>query len=152
MAKIRDGFVSNSSSSSFICDVCSEEYQGYDGTYEIDTAECVNGHYFCAEHLLECLDEDNIYDDDNLYKECTCPICMFKVISNYDIAKYLYNIYKIDKQIVFDEIKKVNKRRKRLYDYEYVKYIFDKFELTEDIILKKIKDEFGVYSNFLNNI
>lgn len=43
--KIRTGFVSNSSSSSFVCDVTGEIYSGVDMTlYDFDLIECVRGH------------------------------------------------------------------------------------------------------------
>jgi hypothetical protein len=50
--KIRKGFVSNSSSSSYICDVCGEDATGMD----VDLAEwemyvCENGHTFCESHM-----------------------------------------------------------------------------------------------------
>lgn len=46
--KIRQGFVSNSSSSSFICDVCNREEAGMDlSLSDIEMSECVNGHTFC---------------------------------------------------------------------------------------------------------
>ena len=52
--KIRIGFVSNSSSSSFVCDICAETFNGYDGDYG-DTKElcCIGGHSFCDEHLKD---------------------------------------------------------------------------------------------------
>ena len=47
--KKRYGFVSNSSSSSYTCQVCGEQGEYYD---ECPTIECTNGHEFCEEHLL----------------------------------------------------------------------------------------------------
>jgi len=50
--KYRTGFVSNSSSSSFVCDVCGAEYSGMDASiYDADMVECENGHIFCESHL-----------------------------------------------------------------------------------------------------
>lgn len=43
--KIRNGFVSNSSSSSFICDVCGTVESGYDASMsEMGMINCENGH------------------------------------------------------------------------------------------------------------
>ena len=51
MVKYRTGFVSNSSSSSFICDVCGEIFSGFDmGLDEAGMYQCVNNHTFCEEH------------------------------------------------------------------------------------------------------
>ncbi len=59
--KIRNGFVSNSSSSSFTCDVCGENVSGWDlGLSEAEMSECVNGHVLCDEHLSE---SDVIYEE-----------------------------------------------------------------------------------------
>lgn len=50
--KLRLDFVTNSSSSSFVCDVCGLAASGYDGEYDDCTPKCcVNGHCFCDEHL-----------------------------------------------------------------------------------------------------
>jgi hypothetical protein len=52
--KIRNGFVSNSSSSSFTCDVCGESQSGMDmGLSEAGMFECENGHTCCESHQLE---------------------------------------------------------------------------------------------------
>ena len=48
--KVRAGFVSNSSSSSFVCDICGREEAGYDGEYGISVATCDEGHAWCNEH------------------------------------------------------------------------------------------------------
>ena len=50
--KIRNGFVSNSSSSSFICQVCGEEASGMDmGLEDAGMFQCVNNHTVCRNHL-----------------------------------------------------------------------------------------------------
>ena len=52
--KVRKGFVSNSSSSSFVCDVCGNDYSGMDACLEDAMMyECSNGHTFCEHHLEE---------------------------------------------------------------------------------------------------
>jgi len=52
--KIRLGFVSNSSSSSFTCVICKEDVSGMDlGIDEAGMCECVNGHIFCQDHLTK---------------------------------------------------------------------------------------------------
>lgn len=49
--KIRFGFVSNSSSSSFTCDVCGETCSGMDASArDFEMTQCVNGHCFCDAH------------------------------------------------------------------------------------------------------
>jgi hypothetical protein len=52
MAKIRNGFVSNSSSSSFICDFCGYNESGYDLCLsDVDMSQCEKGHTFCNDHV-----------------------------------------------------------------------------------------------------
>ena len=76
--KIRNGFVSNSSSSSFICDVTGQEVCGYDITLEdYDLCECEHGHIFPADMIIG---EDSEDDDDCWsVSEKRCPICQCKV-------------------------------------------------------------------------
>ena len=50
--KIRNGFVSNSSSSSFVCCVCDEILSGWDASpSDLGMKMCVNGHTFCECHM-----------------------------------------------------------------------------------------------------
>ena len=52
--KIRTGFVSNSSSSSFICDVCNKVNAGYDVSHEdFKMVYCVNEHLMCQKHVVK---------------------------------------------------------------------------------------------------
>jgi len=52
--KIRNGFVSNSSSSSFVCDVCHGVESGWDmGLSDAEVTECEVGHVFCDSHMKE---------------------------------------------------------------------------------------------------
>ena len=51
--KKRNGFVSNSSSSSFVCDVCGAETSGWDMCLsDAYMFECENGHEVCESHIL----------------------------------------------------------------------------------------------------
>lgn len=53
--KIRYGFVSNSSSSSFTCDVCKDTAVDYDGECEIEYLTCKEGHQICKKHIKSSL-------------------------------------------------------------------------------------------------
>ena len=51
--KIRTGFVSNSSSSSFVCDVSKEIYSGWDASLsDFELYECENGHTFHEVYIV----------------------------------------------------------------------------------------------------
>ena len=87
--KYRSDFVTNSSSSSYICEICKREDSGYNlGLSDLGFVECVNGHIFCEEHLINKeTNEDEDFDSWSIPSEC-CPICQFKEISNDDLDIY----------------------------------------------------------------
>lgn len=63
--KIRKGFVSNSSSSSFVCEICGESEGGYDlSPRDANMACCENNHYMCLSHLTFKLDDLESGNDD----------------------------------------------------------------------------------------
>lgn len=192
--KFRKDFVTNSSSSSFICDICGREESGWDiSADEADMYVCVNGHTFCTEEALDfdpieskekmikyimdnglneyiwdsdirdyriCSEEElNDLDEDKLRKaispegnyeipEDMCPICNFIEYSNKDLAGYLLKEYGVSRDEVFEEVKKFNKRRRKLYDSEYVTYVCKKFNLNPTEIVAGLKEKFGSYANF----
>lgn len=52
--KYRAGFVSNSSSTSFYCNICNETFAGHDGEYGFQTIDCGGcGHTFCGDHFSD---------------------------------------------------------------------------------------------------
>ena len=52
--KIREGFVSNSSSSSYTCDVSGETYSGMDlGLSDVGMMDCIHGHTFLSQYAQE---------------------------------------------------------------------------------------------------
>ncbi len=110
--KIRKGFVSNSSSSSFVCDISGDHEEGMDLTLEeAEMCECVEGHTFNESFLIGSLreyDEDSKEDDERYEVDKTkCPICCFKAISIEDFLNYLLKEKgKTKEQIIKTEIKK----------------------------------------------
>jgi hypothetical protein len=50
--KIRNGFVSNSSSSSYICEICGRSASGWDlSAGEAEMVTCQEGHLICSSHV-----------------------------------------------------------------------------------------------------
>ena len=191
MAKFRKSFVTNSSSSSYICEICGRVESGWDiGLSEAEMMECVNGHVFCIDEALEIPDKKELikmilenewnkeiwdrdvgdyrdYDEEEInemdeeelfYNLCSegyyrvpefvCPICQFIEYSEYDLSKYLLKVYGISRDEVFAEVKKYNKRRKKLYENEYITYVCKKFNLDPTEIVAGWKEKFGTYENF----
>jgi len=109
--KVRTCFVSNSSSSSFICDVCGREDGGMDACLsDVDMEMCENGHILCTHHIINTdvpfdalnykgsmthYDNLKAYMDDDAedIPAFCCPICTsMQVVSDRDRNKYLLKI------------------------------------------------------------
>lgn len=173
--KYRRDFVTNSSSSSYVCEVCSRVEESWEGPHDVDMIQCVNGHTFCADHLTdaplerihkELLDfaktknVEEVFDyahlDDPFYidsenegvPECMCPICSFCEYSEYDMMEFLMRVYDIDPDIVFAEIKSRNKRRKKLYPSEYIEYVCRERGIKSDAVFAQWPERFGSYLAF----
>lgn len=110
--KIRNGFVSNSSSSSYICEVCGETFEAYDqGISDFDLVMCKDqDHLFCRDHAIN-LKEDGLFteyeadvhgDGENRIDSIHCPICQMKTITTDMILRYA--LKKLDTKIL--DIKK----------------------------------------------
>jgi hypothetical protein len=157
--KLRYGFVSNSSTTSFTCEICGRTESYYDSASHTDFGFviCENEHNICEEEVIGEIDltdeqleelEQNGYD----IPSANCPICQFQVISNPNIKRYLKKEKCVDESEAFEEIKKINKRRKVLRDNEYVQFVCRKFNLTEESLLKETKEKFGTYEKFIKYI
>lgn len=102
--KIRFGFVSNSSSSSYVCEVCGNAESGWDaGAAECGMYTCSDHtHIFCMEHAIG--DAKNVDNDesDNTIDSESCPICQLKNIISSDALEYIQCFHPIS---IRDEIK-----------------------------------------------
>lgn len=190
--KVRTDFVTNSSSSSFVCEICGRSESGWDMCLsDAEMMECVNGHTFCCDESLPrptkdammkmilenewnksqwdsdlkdyrdyTEDELIVMSEDELWEfcgedsgdygvpECVCPICQFIEYSEYDLSAYLLKEYKVPRDEVFAEVKKLNKRRKKLYENEYITYVCKQFDLNPTEIVAGWKEKFGTYEKF----
>ena len=173
--KYRRDFVTNSSSSSYVCEICGRTESGFDlGLNDVEMFRCVNDHVACTEHMVDVSKEDmikelvdcecyeytreqleNMSADElrsvfNIYEmpEIFCPICQFVEYSESDMADYLLKEYKVPRSEAFEDIKKANKRRKKLYNYEYVFYVCNKLGLNHAEIQASWKEKFKTYEAF----
>jgi hypothetical protein len=99
---IRKAFIANSSSSSFVCNVCGETESGFDESAEgLGMIYCENDH--CLH--LECCEfgdvtEEEYKKDDETIFSSYCPICTMKEIDFGDLNRYLRKLHgKTYKQI-----------------------------------------------------
>lgn len=116
--KYRNTFVTNSSSSSYVCMVCGDEFSGWDmSLYDAEMIECENGHVVCEECMEDkdldwimehYADEDSDeYFEDWRYEipEKYCPICNFKYFLEKDLLLYLKNVKGININDIKNEIR-----------------------------------------------
>jgi len=178
--KIRNGFVSNSSSSSFICEVCGQDASGYDMCLsEAGMYTCDNGHTFCEDHALA-------YESQKEF----CIGLINSRIENYTKrmnesndstgtgygSKKSYEGYIIDEKEKLKEVEESNEDEydyddlMESYDYRYefpskycpicqmdhvtdediVSYLYKKFNLTYVDLKAEIKSTFKNYDDFKN--
>lgn len=148
--KIRKCHVTNSSSSSFICDICGREESGWDlGLYDAEMFECVNGHIFCVDESIDKTDEliKIIFDDElhleknNYQQDYTEEELrelgfdeLVRLVSdgNYYVPEFICPICQFEHYI----------------DRDMVEYLLKKYNLKEKDILRDWKLLFGNYDNF----
>jgi len=152
--KIRQGFVSNSSTTSFTCDLCGHSESGYDsvGIADFGFWSCENEHVICFDCVPESDMEDFLNEDEGYWMvgSGACPVCNFEIASNGDMARYLLKETGIPREEVFAEVKKVNPRRKKLYDREYVAYVVRVKNIDMIEFLAELKARFnGDYATFV---
>lgn len=150
--KIRTGFVSNSSASSFVCEICGREEITWDGFGDLGMVECVNEHLFCEDDVDLDEIEGEIEDWPYGIPEEYCPICQFEIFRDYDMVRYLMKETGIPLEEAFAEIKKLNKRRKKIKDAEYVTYVVTKNGMNLDDVKNFIRSVFANYEAFWNYI
>jgi hypothetical protein len=120
--KVRNGFVSNSSSSSFVCEVCGDAFESYDqGISDFGLVTCEDhDHLFCEAHrinpdtsgMFENYESDCSGDSENHINSKHCPICQLKeipdnVLLQYALRKLQTNRIKMKKDIT-DTFKNYN--------------------------------------------
>jgi DNA-directed RNA polymerase subunit RPC12/RpoP len=116
--KIRLGFVANSSSTSYVCNVCKEIMTLNDGD---DASEvmlfCENGHEICREHVEYKHKIQEVLDEEENLKEEFCPICSFEVLDTDDIRKYLMKKNKYTEKSLTKEIKTIFNTYEKFKEY-----------------------------------
>jgi len=101
--KLRAGFVSNSSSSSYVCEVCDESFETWDeGISHFNLVMCEEyDHLFCEDHRINPNEDGTYtmldYDDESRIMSRHCPICQMKEISRHMVM--IYALKKLEKSV-----------------------------------------------------
>lgn len=151
--KVRTGFVSNSSTTSFECEICgySESYDDTISIRDFEVIECDIGHYMCEKHIKDYFPNISESYEDEEYgylKNEYCPFCQMMEFDNYALKLYLKKEYKITEEEVFAYVKSVNKRRRVLKDEEYVEYVLRKNNLDTVRLEEQIKARFETFDQY----
>lgn len=168
--KIRTSYVSNSSSSSFICNVCGREESGYDMSYEdVGMKRCENGHIFCESHeLLDIETVDSIkdflkrhYDESWMHEEIIKqwreffekPFSSVEEMENAEGTEFVWDEYNdLISDVGCDYHKCPICQFDVLKKDEGLKYLLKKYNLTEKDVLNELKNQFKDYDEFYDYI
>ncbi len=105
--KCRQGFVSNSSSSSFICEISGSVESGYDASpSDCGMIRCVNDHLMLEEYApknVELVDEGDWGGE--ALSEADCPICQLKEVRADDLVKFALKQLGVTEDQLKDQIR-----------------------------------------------
>jgi hypothetical protein len=157
--KIRNGFVSNSSSSSFTCDVCGTTESGMDASPgDFDMSNCVNGHTFCNDHASKSEELTPRHYRDTIIKsieQCTwlekekkqADIAEMEMVPDDEIEEFYNDNYSdgdvLECQCPICTFKALDKN-------DGFKYLKKKFSMDDKEILEAIQVHFKKYIDFKN--
>lgn len=151
--KIRNGFVSNSSSTSFTCDFCGCTYSGMDiGLADAEMRACENGHTFCYSHMDKTL---NDLTEEEL-REALLNYCsnsqyrteLAKTIKNANDEELKYHI----DLLLDEEPEKLCPlcTFKAISNNDFIRYIYGSTGKTEADFIKEIKEQIKTYKEFVD--
>jgi len=147
--KIRTSFVSNSSSSSFICDISGEKYTGRDAELEdAEMFECKHWHIFCDKYLVG----EYKHGEDYVYRcgipENNCPICSFIEIAEDNLIVYISKVYHITYDEVYIYMKEKNSRLRKVRNIYWFELLSKNKLLSKIDLIKEIKNKFNNLKDF----
>jgi hypothetical protein len=118
--KIRNGFVSNSSTSSFLCNICNRLETEYEMACDANMYKCVHGHTFCFEHTLNRSECDKDYRESGEVSKKNCPLCQMEEMEDKHIVEYFMKNLELSKK---DLIKMISTQFESYK--EFIKYLKD---------------------------
>ena len=172
--KIRSSFVTNSSSSSYICEVCGGVESGYDMCLsDANMVECENGHVFCRGHnsksTVDELDTKKMIA--KFRKNIKFKNVDFEKLSDVGLKNFLYtngivdfedygtSVYNadLDENEYFDE-SAVSEfycpicQMEEIPEHMMIKYLMKKYATSTGQIQKEISSKYTSYSDFAKDV
>lgn len=164
--KIRINYVSNSSSSSFVCNVCGNSESGYDCTvHDLGMCQCENGHIFCQYHKLEFKNTVELIKD---YLIRNINIAYMSVSEKDEWEKFLNKNYssveELENDNDFEFYQQYNQdilyngddyhacpicQFDKLNKSDVLEYLLKKYSISMDDILSQLKEKFSSYDQFI---
>lgn len=152
--KYRKDFVTNSSSSSFVCDVCGYETSGYDMSYrDAGMYQCVNGHEFCIEHAVKLSREEtlklilehawNSRWDYKTKETITIPENELNEMGDEELMELVIESY----SEVPEEVCPICSMQ-YYHDGDILKYLLKEKGTTEKEVFEEIRVKFSTYEQF----
>lgn len=148
--KIRSGFISNSSSSSFICDVCDYLETSWDGDFNVLISFCNAGHEVCSEHIDNLPIEHKamaILGDSNFINELDSKDLELIKRGDREIINLTFSNYRSQ----FNDIPEIICPICSFIiipDWCIIKYLLEKNNKTKKEITEEIKNKYGTLRNF----
>ena len=159
--KTRSGFVSNSSSTSFTCDVCGEDVSGMDLCLsESGMCQCWNGHTFCENHQVGQVEELTTEKQRQVLinKAQSAKLSSYWTVERRDEeVQKMKDLPDEDVEDAFNDFTSdhgVNPEYcpicmfKKPYVPDLFKYLVKKYATPDEVIMAEVKDEFKTYIEF----
>lgn len=147
--KVRVDFVTNSSSSSFICDICNHEESGFNSHFDLGFAECYNNHWIC----FDCIEKDYPLDfiKQEIIKDLNLSDKLKKKVESCESLQDIVYIDELNLEYIPTSICSIcNFKKIATYDLErYKNYLLGK---SNEDLRKEIKDKFNSFNDFVSTI
>jgi len=171
--KIRSGFVSNSSSSSFICAVSGGVESGWDaGLDEFDMSQCPSGHEFYNKYLVEVFPELVVQEKIKQAKEYLLEVTQneyfikerpeqvtmaIEILSLFDskltddwlaMCDDEFNIFEEDEYGMVTNAECPICTMKHIKQKDLLKYVVNENKLNKETLEKEIRERYKNYDEF----
>ena len=146
--KVRHGFVSNSSSSSFQCVVCGTVESGYDaGLSDVGMLRCENGHTFCEDHVKTNIVELTVQQKrQKLLEEGWIESEELESAEDYQIEEWYDEFFEEGSEVSTDSCPICSMSAADPEDI--LKYMFITHNTSQEKVLMEIRANFKTYADF----